>query len=817
MADAKNSNLEKLALVLNVAQTKFQNDSVSLGKKSLKVEQEIAGEDDDKREDQLDAINDTLIEIKNLLSKSGAGKGKENQLKQIKDSTSPLSITRVDGESAGKILSAATDDISKDLEKFTDEERKMMTELVKEIGKLTEKNLEGFNKGIKEVIDLAKKGQKLAEQSGNTEGAKRFGDTAKAAKEEYFKQNKMGLRGDKDTFVNRFGRLMGVKDEYGNAKEFNTKKSGFKETVKAFGTAAKASGKEAVKEFGKGLLRGSKGSAQDQLFSSDKTRRAEERQEQGWAPEAEQLSDLTDAQKKMLAEKGIAPASEKDIAYRKDGKPVSLDTINAELEKDFEEKTNKTAIISGKDTQEQVAAGIEPSPTQPSSELQEDAAGLSESPVVDAIQENTKKLDEISDTFKEANELFEAIKESVEKIADSLQEAQSNQAGSDNQNQGPSIDIDLPGRRGRPSAGNIPDGNGRRQTRSERARSQPRDAKGRFVKRTPEVPVGRRPGRGRGILGALAVGAGAIGLGSLFGGGGDDDTGAADVAANTAMSAADLAPAPGEAKAAEKGTAKAGEKAAAKAGEKATVKAGEKATVKAGEKVAAKGVAKVGAKAVGKSLLKKIPGVSILAGGAFATQRAMQGDWLGAGGELLSGVAGTIPGLGTAASVGIDAALAARDMGALGGTPETRAAAAAQGGQAQPASAAPRPAAVQGKPGGGIFSRAAGFVKKNPLMAAAGLGGVGLAAVGASKAWDWMTGGDDKKVESGQNPDSGILEQGTEQARDKMQVNVPPPTVINQGGGGNATAEKTTVPNTKSYVRDDESSWMRFALKRAMA
>ena len=805
MAESANSNLQKLALILNAAQTKFQSDSVSLGKKSLVVEQEIAGEDDDKREKQLDAINDTLVEIKNLISKSGAGKGKESQLKKIKDSTSPLSITRVDGESAGKILSAATDNLSKDLEKFSSDEHKLLTDLVKEIGKLTEKNLEGFNKGIKEVISLSKMGQKLAEKNGNTEGAKRFSDTAKAAKEEYFKQNKMGLRGDKDTFVNRFGRLMGAKDEYGNAKEFNTKKSGIKETVKAFGTAAKVGSKEIVKEFGKGLLRGSKGSARDQLFSSDKTRRVEERQEQGWAPEAEKLSDLTDAQKKMLAEKGISPASKKDIAYRKEGKPVSLDTINTELEKDFEEKKNKTAIMGGKDTSDQVAAGIEPGLTQPSSEIQEDAAGLSESPVVDAIQENTKKLDEISDTFKEANELFEAIKESVEKIADSLQESQSNQADRDNQNQSPLIDIDLPGRKGRPNAENIPDANGKRQTRSERARSQPRDAKGRFVKRTPEVPVGRKPGRGRGILGALAVGAGAIGLGSLFGSGGDDDTGAADVATNTAMSAADLVPASGEAKTVEKG--------AAKAGEKTAVKAGEKAAVKAGEKVAAKGVAKVGAKAVGKSLLKKIPGVSILAGGAFAAQRAMQGDWLGAGGELLSGVAGTIPGVGTAASVGIDAALAARDMGALGGTPETRAAETQSGQPAQ----SPKSATVQGKPGGGIFSRATGFIKKNPLMAAAGLGGVGLAAVGASKAWDWMTGSDEPKVQSGQNPDSGILEQGSEKARDKMSVNVPPPTVINQGGGGNVSPEKTTVPNTKSYVRDDESSWMRFALKRAMA
>ena len=71
---------------------------------------------------------------------------------------------------------------------------------------------------------------------------------------------------------------------------------------------------------------------------------------------------------------------------------------------------------------------------------------------------------------------------------------------------------------------------------------------------------------------------------------------------------------------------------------------------------------KLGAKAVGKSLLKKIPVLGALAGVGFAISRASKGDWLGAAGELASGVASTIPGLGTAASVAIDAGLAARDI-----------------------------------------------------------------------------------------------------------------------------------------------------------
>ena len=90
------------------------------------------------------------------------------------------------------------------------------------------------------------------------------------------------------------------------------------------------------------------------------------------------------------------------------------------------------------------------------------------------------------------------------------------------------------------------------------------------------------------------------------------------------------------------------------------------------EAEAAKNAAGAGAgKAAGKSLLKKIPFLGLGAAGLFAVQRAMSGDWGGAGLELASGAAGTIPGFGTAASVGIDAALAAKDAGMFGGTTGT--------------------------------------------------------------------------------------------------------------------------------------------------
>ena len=124
-------------------------------------------------------------------------------------------------------------------------------------------------------------------------------------------------------------------------------------------------------------------------------------------------------------------------------------------------------------------------------------------------------------------------------------------------------------------------------------------------------------------------------------------------------------------KSAEKVIAKEGAEVAAKTGGKAASKGVGKIVAKEGAEVAAKvggkALAKVGGKALGKSLLKKIPGVGLVAGLGFGAGRLMSGDWKGALGEVASGAASTVPGIGTAASVAIDAGLAARDMGAFDG------------------------------------------------------------------------------------------------------------------------------------------------------
>ena len=95
---------------------------------------------------------------------------------------------------------------------------------------------------------------------------------------------------------------------------------------------------------------------------------------------------------------------------------------------------------------------------------------------------------------------------------------------------------------------------------------------------------------------------------------------------------------------------------------KVVAKTAEKMAPKVLAKTVGKAATKVIAKTAGKSLLKKIPLIGAGVGALFAAQRAMQGDFLGAGLELVSGISSIVPGIGTAVSVGVDAVLAANDI-----------------------------------------------------------------------------------------------------------------------------------------------------------
>ncbi|MDY4690360.1 MAG: hypothetical protein SPC24_07285, partial [Alphaproteobacteria bacterium] len=147
---------------------------------------------------------------------------------------------------------------------------------------------------------------------------------------------------------------------------------------------------------------------------------------------------------------------------------------------------------------------------------------------------------------------------------------------------------------------------------------------------------------------------------------GDKKGAAATMAKGTVHAAIQGAATAGGMNLAAKGLSKGTEKVVTKVAEhNLTKKAAQKATAKAAEKAATKAAVKAGAKAAGKAagkaVLKKIPLVSLGAGLYFAYERAKKGEWGKAVGEVCSGAAGCVPGVGTLVSTGIDCGLAVAD------------------------------------------------------------------------------------------------------------------------------------------------------------
>lgn len=87
----------------------------------------------------------------------------------------------------------------------------------------------------------------------------------------------------------------------------------------------------------------------------------------------------------------------------------------------------------------------------------------------------------------------------------------------------------------------------------------------------------------------------------------------------------------------------------------------EKFGVKEGGKIGSELLVKEGEKGIAKTLGKKIPGVALLIGGYFAWDRWSKGDVEGAKAELESGAVASVPGIGTGASLAMNASLLARD------------------------------------------------------------------------------------------------------------------------------------------------------------
>ena len=695
------------------------------------------------------------------------GIGKESQLSKIAAAVNPGSMAEANPTATQSMISTFMQTFESSAleirEETNDDQKELIKTMIDEITKLQTKNMKEFEKAIGKIVGISKDLQ----NSDNPILQKLGKDMEEKSREEVVKASGYTLTGEKDTFLNRIGRSVGMNTE---EEPIEKNRQGIGKLAKGFGSSI---GGTLKRGFNIAVGREApEGSFADNVFTSDEQKRerlmnridseANEKQStsandsfkkaiqeffkeekekvQSKEPKEKQkfqpidkLTDLTEDQIKSLEEQGIAPASEKDISYRKDGKPVSKDEIN------------KTLAAS--------------------SEQQEDTAGISKDATIEALQKTADSnvlIQENSNIIQEkTTETVDVLKEILELMKKMSSESQSGGGGGGDDG---GMDIDLPDRkrsRGRMRA---------------RARMASRGIRGR---------VG---GLARGLAG------GARTLGSAVLSGGTRTLGMLGLGTAGAAGAAGLGTA-GAAGAAGVGTA----------GTAGTAAAATKSTGLLGK--IAGGASSLGSKA-GSILSKASPGLVKGLGfaGRVAGKLALP---LAAGMAAYDGYKGF--NADPNATTGQKFKNAGRNVlsgltfGMVDSTEDKMAAGEYAGTQKKPKVGSVEPAAK--KDTGSFFS------KNKGAIAGAALGPVGMLA---GAAYDKLS-PSKSKTETGKNMDGALIEQGTAATKDKMQINVPPPTVINQGGGGGQAPPQITFPGGVGNVRSNDPTWLRFQERRAVA
>lgn len=287
------------------------------------------------------------------------GVGKESQLSRIAAAVNPGSNAEANPESTKTMIQTFIkhfDSVALELIRDMDDDQKdLVKTMVEEITKLQTKNIEEFQKAIGKIVGIT---NKMIES--NDPKMQQLGQGLQdQAKEELFKAKGITLTGEKDTFANRLGREFGMDTE----KEPVSGVKGVGKLARGFLSDAKTGFKAGLKESFR-----PEGGMLDRIFTTDEDKRQRELAnveqtagqtesesladmfkkvieqmlksetppskkpaEKPTEKPIEKLSDLTDDQKKKLEEQGIAPASENDLSYRKDGKPVGIEQINKAL------------------------------------------------------------------------------------------------------------------------------------------------------------------------------------------------------------------------------------------------------------------------------------------------------------------------------------------------------------------------------------------------------------------------------------------------------------------------------------------------------
>ena len=619
-------------------------------------------------------------------------KTKEDIIGKVQEALRTSSIKSTDShakELMTKIVKEFKNTSSDVIEQMHKDEKNLLKEVLDKIAKLEGKNGEAFEAGIKELVKIGAQLEASAKKKGDVAGEKLGQKIQEQAKQKLFEEKGIGLEnrrkgavlggdpGTLDTAKNRFSQHMLGENKPTGVKEgfaFN-KDSGRYHKLKEDGTmGAFAKTKDAQQGFGERVKSGLKGigasikegASAENLFAKGSFARSV------FVPHARER-ELENEELEKESKKGEMS----DIA--KDAKGIIGGETPTKKDKKEKSKSDKSASGTG-------------DPSKPIEQL------------IVAIEKLIVAMDKKSgDSGKDEEDKKTPGKAEKQKDPTSL-----DKVDAERKDVGDTADRLKAGVNG-----------------EEPKTLQPRDAKGRFAKKDPvAVNVVKTPGPStsdkqnadearqaeeskektgdtKGILaaesidakdpssGSMLAGAGAAaeesgaagggGMGSGLDFGGDNDKKKKGPAAKKAAPGAKAprardakgrfikAPAakqPGRiARMLGKGKGLAGKLAGPALAAAGAVKG---AAGKVSGKLGGKGLAKIAGKGLLKSGLKKIPGLGLVAGLAFGAGRLMKGDFAGAGMEVASGAASMMPGLGTAASVGIDVALAAKDAKAAG-------------------------------------------------------------------------------------------------------------------------------------------------------
>ena len=819
------------------------------------------------------------------------GIGKESQLSKIAAAVNPGSMAEANPTATQSMISTFMQTFESSALELRDETNDDQKELIKtmidEITKLQTKNMKEFEKAIGKIVGITKDLQ----NSDNPLLQKLGKDMEEKSREEVVKASGYTLTGEKDTFLNRLGRSVGM----------NTEEEPVEKTREGIGKLAKgfASNVGGTLKRGFNIAVGREapeGSFADNVFTSDEQKRErllsridsesnetqtvsanetikkvieeyfkEDKQKsessEKTSKETLTVSSLTEAFKTALDQhfsesksstgsfekNNIESSSDSSMTKsleelfqesRKESSSSSEDSFqksrnesSSSSEDSFQKSRNESSSSSEEnslistltDEQKKLYSQFEklmeefdqaksteelenivkeinvlnekfvaayPSTKTPSvnSEAQEDAAGISKDATIEALQKTADSnvlLQEYSNTTQEkATETVDVLKEILELMKKMSADNQSGGAGGNGGDggDGGGMDIDLPDRRRGPrrSRGRI----------RARARMASRGIRGRVGGLARGLVSGART-VGSAILsgGARTIGMLGLGTAGAAGAAGLGTAGAAGLATTGAAGAAGL------------GTAGAAGATGA-AGAAGATGAAAKSTGFLGK--IASGASSLGSKASG--LLSKAPGLAKGLGfaGRVAGKLALP---LAAGMAAYDGYKGF--NADPNATTGQKFKNAGRNVlsgltfGLVDSTEDKMAAGEYTGTQKKPKVGGVEPAAK--KDTGSFFS------KNKGAIAGAALGPVGMLA---GAAYDKMS---SSKAETGKNMDGALIEQGTAATKEKMQINVPPPTVINQGGGGGQAQPQLTFPGGVGKVRTDDPTWLVFQKRRAVA